>query len=238
MFGSRITILVGHFGSGKTEIAVNLALLTARERTPVALIDLDMVKPYFRSRSARTFLVKTGVTLVAPFGENFYADLPILLPEVRQLCRDPRHQVIIDAGGNDVGARVLGSLSDALAPAETALYAVLNFRRPLTPDARSAVSMVHDIEKTARLKVTGVVSTTHLLAETTPGIVCEGYALAVEAASQLRIPVMGVAVDEALAPALSAESFACPLMLLHRLIRPVFEEPPRPRKTGPLFAMN
>ena len=114
MFGKRITAIVGHFGSGKTEIAVNGALKLAGDGVPVALVDLDVVKPYFRSRAARGTLAEHGVDLVVPAGDNIFADLPIIVPQIRTLLRDGRRKVLVDVGGDDTGARALGSLADAV----------------------------------------------------------------------------------------------------------------------------
>lgn len=238
MFADRITILAGHFGSGKTEIAVNAALSRAARGDRIALADLDVVKPYFRSRSAREFLAEAGVTLVAPDGERLYADLPILLPQVRSLCGDPGARVILDVGGDDSGARILGALNDVLAGQPAAFLLVLNFRRPFTPDAASAVAMAREIEAAARLKVTGVVSNTHLMGETTPAVIREGHDLALQTAALLGVPAVGVAVEERWVPHLDRESLKCDVFPLRRVVKPPFEEGGyRVRKTGPVFKL-
>ena len=119
MFVKRVTVIVGHFGSGKTEIAINGALQLADAGVPVALVDLDVVKPYFRSRAARAVMAEHGVDLVVPGGDNVFADLPIIVPQVRALLRDSRRKVLFDVGGDDTGARALGSLADVVPVAET-----------------------------------------------------------------------------------------------------------------------
>ena len=105
LFRKRVTVLVGHFGSGKTEIALNGALELAAAGTPVTVVDLDVVKPYFRSRSARAILADAGVGLVVPTGENVYADLPIVMPQIRTVIRSSEDRVIVDVGGDDSGRR-------------------------------------------------------------------------------------------------------------------------------------
>ena len=87
MFESRVTVLVGHFGSGKTEIALSSAMELAGQGVPVTMADLDVVKPYFRTRSARALLAEAGVELLAPEGENIHADLPIIVPQIRSNLR-------------------------------------------------------------------------------------------------------------------------------------------------------
>jgi hypothetical protein len=238
VYARRVTVLVGHFGSGKTEIAINGALdLVALGRRPV-LVDLDVVKPYFRSRSARHLMHDRGVRVIAPEGENVYADLPVILPEIRTLLRDASSQLILDAGGDPTGARVLGSLMDAIADEETDTLAVLNFRRPFTESVDDALTMVRQIEAASRRRVTGVVSNTHLMTETTPALVVEGYELTCTTAARLGVRVAAVAADEELLPKLDAEVFECQVLPLRRIVKPPFEISGRQRATGPLFVLN
>jgi len=144
MYQRRVTIFVGNFGSGKTEIALNGALELAAAGSRVTLADLDVVKPYFRSRSARAILSDAGVGLLAPTGANVHADLPIIVPQIRSCLRDDHGRLILDVGGDDLGARVLGSLSDVIPFDDTDCLLVLNFRRPSTPDPERAVAMVRE----------------------------------------------------------------------------------------------
>lgn len=238
MLGSRVTIIVGHFGSGKTEITLNVAVARADRGERVALVDLDVVKPYFRSRAARQFMAERGVRVVAPAGETIYADLPIIVPEIRQLLRDPHTCVLMDVGGDDTGARVVGSLVDAIPQGETDHLLVLNFRRPFTEDVPAAVAMVREIEAAARLPVTGLISNTHLMGETTPAIVEEGYALAQQVGTELGLRVVAVAADETTRPQLRDEGFACPILTLHRYLAPPFAGQRPARRIGPLFVVN
>lgn len=238
MFASRVSIVVGHFGSGKTEIAVNGAIRKAAAGEQVALVDLDVVKPYFRSRSTREQMSALGVRVIAPEGDVAHADLPIVLPEVRRVFGEPGLAVILDVGGDPVGTRALGSVSDAVPVADTEVLLVLNFRRPYTENVEDAATMVEGIARAARLPVTGLVSNTHLLDETTPDLVREGWALAVDTGRRLGIPVLAVCCDERLRPALRDDEFPCPLVGLRRLIHPPFEQPRVAVKVGPLFALN
>lgn len=238
MFGKRVTIIVGHFGSGKTEIAVNGALQLADEGTPVALVDLDVVKPYFRSRVTRAVMAEHGVVLVVPTGENIHADLPIIVPQIRSLLHESSRKLLFDVGGDDTGARALGSLADAIPRGETEHLLVLNFRRPFTETPEAAEAMVREIEAAARLPVTGVISNTHLMGETTEEIVVEGYRLAKQTAERVGVPVVAVVAERSLASRLDAAQFGCPLMPLTRLLRPPFEQPRLQRTTGPLFVLT
>ena len=236
MFEERVTVLVGHFGSGKTEIALNGALDLASRGVAVTLADLDVVKPYFRSRAARGILTASGIELLAPAGPNIHADLPIIVPEIRSHLRRSERRLIIDVGGDDVGARVLGSLSDVVPHDETECLLVLNFRRPSTPDPERAAVMVRQIEAVGRLPVTGLVSNTHLLNQTTAEVVLEGLAAARETGVRLGIPVVAVAVAMDMAHQLRA-AVDCPVLALRRIVAPPFELPAQ-RTVGPLFAVN
>lgn len=238
MFASRVTIVVGHFGSGKTEIAVNGAIRKAAGGEGVALVDLDVVKPYFRSRSTREHMRAHGVQVVAPEGEIEQADLPIVLPEVRRVLGEPGRAVIMDVGGDPVGTRALGSVSDAVPVDVTEVLLVLNFRRPYTENVEDAAAMVQEIGRAARLPVTGLVSNTHLLDETTSDLVREGHALAAGAGRRVGIPVVAVCCEERLRAEFRDDEFPCPVLALRRLIHPIFEQPRVAVKVGPLFALN
>jgi hypothetical protein len=231
-----VTVLVGHFGSGKTEIALNLALDLAALGTPVTMADLDVVKPYFRTRSARQLLVASGVELLAPEGEHIHADLPIIVPQIRSRLRQSDRRLVIDVGGDEVGARVLGSLADVVPAAETECLLVLNFRRPSTPDVESAVAMARNIEAVGRLPVDGLVANTHLMDETTVEVILDGLGLALECGRRLGVPVIAVAADQAVAAEVRMATDR-PVLALRRIVSPPFELP-RQRTTGPLFVVN
>ncbi len=236
MFESRVTVLVGHFGSGKTEIALNLAMDQASAGVPVTMADLDVVKPYFRTRSARALLTEAGIDLLAPEGPNIHADLPIIVPEIRSHLRQSLRRLIIDVGGDDVGAKVLGSLSDVVPHGETECLLVLNFRRPSTPDPKAAVEMVREIEAVGRLPVAGLISNTHLMDETDLEVILDGLENAQQTGELLGIPVVAVAAAEDLAVELRAR-IDRPVVALRRIVVPPFELP-KQRTTGPLFVVN
>jgi RecA/RadA recombinase len=238
LYRKRVTVLVGHFGSGKTEIALNGALNLAAAGECVILADIDVVKPYFRSRAARAILGDSGVELLAPTDANVHADLPIIVPQIRSHLRDSDRRLILDVGGDEVGARVLGSLSDVVPSDDTDCWLVLNFRRPSTPDPERAMQMVREIEEVGRVPVSGLISNTHLMDETTPDIVIDGYHQAVETARLAEVPVVAVTVTEELAAGLREENFECPVVALRRIVMPPFAQSHKRRTTGPLFVVN
>lgn len=238
MFRKRVTVFVGHFGSGKTEIALNGALHLAATGAPVTLADLDVVKPYFRSRSARAILADAGIELLAPTGANVHADLPIIVPQIRSHLRRDQRRLIMDVGGDDVGARVLGSLSDVVPLDDTECLLVLNFRRPSTPDPKAAVVMVREIEAVGQVPVTGLISNTHLMDETTAEVVLEGYRMALETARLAGISLTAITVNGAIAAELEADELECPVVEMRRIVRPPFMQSQERRTTGPLFVVS
>jgi len=236
LFDSRVTVLVGHFGSGKTEIALSSAMELAGRSIPVTMADLDVVKPYFRTRSARAILAEAGIELLAPEGEHIHADLPIIVPQIRSQMRESGRRLIIDVGGDDVGARVLGSLSDVVPVAETECLLVLNFSRPSTPNSDCAVNMVREIEAVGRLPVAGLISNTHLMDETTSDVIMDGLAKAVETGEKLNVPVRAVAAAGLVADEVEGMT-DLPVIRLRRIVAPPFDRP-KQRTTGPLFVVN
>jgi hypothetical protein len=238
LYRKRVTLLVGHFGSGKTEIALNGALGLAAAGMRVTLADLDVVKPYFRSRSARAILSDAGIELLAPTGANVHADLPIIVPQIRSHLRDSERRLIMDVGGDEIGARVLGSLSDVVPFDDTDCLLVLNFRRPSTPDPEHALQMIREIEAVGRVPVSGLVSNTHLMGETTPAVVVDGYRQAAETARAAEVPLVAVTVTENLIADLRQENFECPVITMRRIVMPPFAQSHERRTTGPLFVVN
>jgi hypothetical protein len=234
----RVTVFVGHFGSGKTEIALNRALDLASAGEPVTIADLDVVKPYFRTRAAREILAASGIDLLAPTGANVHADLPIIVPQIRSHLRDGQRRMIMDVGGDDSGARVLGSLSDVVPRDDTECLLVLNFRRPSTPDPERAATMVREIEAVGRLPVDGLISNTHLMGETSLEVVLDGYRQALETASLVDVPVVAVTVVGALAGAVRQRELVCPVVEMRRIVTPPLERSLDRRTTGPLFVVT
>jgi hypothetical protein len=189
-----VTILVGPSGSGKTEIAVNLAFGWRNGGAQVTLMDLDLVKPFFRCRLAKADLEARGIRLVAPGGDRFYADLPILLPEVRGAGAGRNGtgggmRYIFDVGGDDHGARVLGSLTGTLDRSATDLLFVVNTSRPFAQDLAASRRILDQIQSAARMPVTGLVANTHLMDETTPEMVRAGIRAACELEAVTGVPV-------------------------------------------------
>jgi len=180
-------ILTGAYGSGKTECAMALAVaLTAAG--PVTLVDLDVVTPYFRVLDHREELAARGVRVVAPNGTLAHNDAPALPPEAADVLVHPRGRTIVDLGGDPVGATVLAQFATRL-PA-CGLWAVVNFARPTTATPDSAAALLARVVAATRLSLTGLVSNTHLGADTTPADLAEGLARCRTLGDILGVPVV------------------------------------------------
>ena len=175
----RKLIITGHYGSGKTEFSVSLALLLAAENPgKLALIDLDIVNPYFRSRERRDILEETGISVFGSiYNKEVTAELPALGAALRAPLEDKNCRVIVDAGGNDSGALVLNQFRKYFLDDETMMLAVVNANRPDTSSLDGALEHIAAIEETTGLTVTGIVNNCHLLRETTAETVYKGHEL-------------------------------------------------------------
>ncbi len=229
VFSRRIIVIVGGFGSGKTEVAVNLAkYLVGIDEIPPTIADLDLVNPYFRTREAGYEMEAMGIKVIVPRGGNFYADLPILLPEVKGAIEAGAGRLILDVGGDSQGARALGSLPNAFAPGSFEMLMVLNSRRPFTGDAAGCRKVMTRIEQTARMKFTGLISNSHMIEETEPDVVWEGYRLAQEVGRDMGLPLAFISAKKEVLESMDTAEFACPVLPLTRSMLKPWE-----KKTGP-----
>ena len=175
----RKTIVTGHYGSGKTEFSVSLVLLLAAQ-TPekLAIIDLDVINPYFRSRERRDILTNAGVAVYGSlYDTEITAEMPALGADIRTPLEDVTCRVIVDAGGNDSGALVLNQFTKYFIDDQTVVLSVFNANRPDTRDTSGALEHIHAIEAVTGLTVTGIVNNCHLLRDTTADTIIKGHAL-------------------------------------------------------------
>jgi len=220
--------LVGSYGSGKTELAVNLALQLARDRH-VQLADLDLVNPYFRCREARALLESRGIRVVVPPGAQAWADLPIVLPEIRGLLHPPSGVTsLFDVGGDDVGARALASMRTSIDDGQYELWQVINARRPFTNTVQGCLDMRRAIEAASRWRVTGIAVNTHLMDDTTAGTILDGWALATAVRDASGLPIRLVGVMSRLADAEELRSIDAPVLRLERHMLPPWRQPQGP----------
>lgn len=214
----RLTIFVGDYGSGKTEVSLNFVLALRGYKERVKIADLDIVNPYFRSREASEILKRADIELIAPAGEQAWADLPIILPGIAGAIHDEGANVVLDVGGEAAGSRVLSSLLNEASEIDYDLLAVLNANRPFTADADGSENVLHKIEEASNLRVTGVVSNTHLLRETTPEMVLKGYEVAERLARRLGVDVRFISVEKSVAERLDTSSLSAPVFALTRYV--------------------
>ncbi|MDR0406233.1 MAG: hypothetical protein LBH54_05460 [Clostridiales bacterium] len=183
-----IYIITGHYGSGKTEIALHLAL-SLKQPT---VIDLDIVNPYFRTEDAREVLAKAGVRLISPQFANTNVDIPAVPAEVLAALQGGG-DVVIDVGGDDDGAVVLGRYNAYLREVPYEMYFVINKRRPLTACAEDVIRMIQNVEAASRLSVTKLMNNTHIKTETTAADVLDGQTLVEEVSHKTGIPLGAIA---------------------------------------------
>lgn len=164
----RLTLFAGHYGSGKTNIAVNYALHLAREGKQVVIADLDIVNPYFRTKDSAKVLEEAGVTLVSPQYANTNVDLPALPAESYRLVQDKSIYGIMDIGGDDRGAYALGRYVPAIKEENNyRMVFVANASRPLTRTPEEALEVMREIEAACGLQFTDIINNTNLASETT-----------------------------------------------------------------------
>lgn len=201
-FPHRLALITGHYGTGKTEFAVNLALALAGEGERVALADLDIVNPYFRSRERRGLLEAAGVRLIATPQALADADVPALPAELHALLEDRTVRGVLDIGGDPSGARVLARYRPRIVREDYQLLYVVNANRPEVRTAERSVEVLRAIEAVTGLRCTGLVNNTHLCGETGPEDVREGALLAGEVSRLTGVPVICHAAEARFADSL------------------------------------
>lgn len=192
----RISIFTGHFGSGKTEVALNYAFKLREMGKDVIIIDFDIVNPYYRTKDAEELLEAKGIKVIAPGYANMNIENPSLPPEINIAFEDKEKYVIFDVGGDDDGATPLGRYHDLFVAEDYELFFVLNARRMLTQDVGSALEIMENIEAVSGLKVTSVINNTHLKQYTNVSVIEEGQALAEAYSERTGLPIAYIAGRE------------------------------------------
>ncbi len=219
MKNKRITLLCGHYGSGKTNIAVNLALEFKKYHEKVAIADLDIVNPYFRTKDSINELESAGVKLIASEYAGSNVDIPALPQEAYSLTDDKSITAVIDVGGDDRGALALGRWApDILEENDFDMLLVINKNRPLTRDADSTIEVMREIEYAGGIPFTGIVNNTNLGEETTALDVLDSLAYADEVAQKTGLPLVMTCADERLENELSGRVDNLFLMKLQKKI--------------------
>lgn len=199
----RVSIITGHYGTGKTEFSVNLAMAMAAEGQQVMMADLDIVNPYFRSRERRAMLEQAGIQLISSSQACSDADVPSLPAELLAIFENRDIRGILDIGGDPVGARVLARFRPKILQEDYQLIYVLNANRPEVREAENAIAYLRSIEAVTGLTCTGIVNNTHLCGETTEDQIRKGAVLAGAVSKETGIPVLCHVAAEPLAEKLS-----------------------------------
>ncbi len=199
----RITVFSGHYGSGKTNVALSVALGLARSGQSVTVADLDIVNPYFRTKDSARELEKAGIELICSDYANTNVDIPALPQSMYAITDDRSRKVVVDLGGDDRGALALGRLAPAiLEENDFDLFAVINMFRPLTKTAEETVGVMKEIEAASGLRFTGLVNNSNLGEETTPETVLSSLPYAEETARLTGLPIVMTTVEKELYPLL------------------------------------
>ena len=220
-----IVIIVGNYGSGKTEVSINLAVHRKRAGVDVRIADLDLVNPYFRTREAKAPLAKLGIEVVLPAEKYLQADLPILSPLVAGMIRQPSELALLDVGGDDVGATVLATLEDEFKDKSLRVLQVVNPLRPFTETIEGCLKIRAEIEKASRLSIDGLIGNANLMDETTSDHIYDGYDFVRTLSDRSGLPIEFITVARALLPLIDPRRFSCAVLPIERQLVPPWQKP-------------
>ncbi|MBO5836911.1 MAG: hypothetical protein J6Q92_03360 [Oscillospiraceae bacterium] len=202
----RLTLFAGHYGSGKTNIAVNYALMLAKEGKKVCIGDLDIVNPYFRTKDSAARLEAAGVDLISPQYANTNVDLPALPAEAYRLVQDKQCYAVADIGGDDRGAYALGRYVPAILQEQNyRMVFVANFCRPLTRTPEEALEVMREIESACGLAFTHIANNTNLGKETTAETVLSSLDCAKQLSAISGLPILFHSAETQVAKALEGK---------------------------------
>lgn len=221
----RIRIIGGRAGAGKSEFAVNYALRLSGRGQPVAVVDLDVVNPYFTSRGVAGLLERRGVKVIGPSADRTSNDLPAIPAEVLSIFHDDALQVVVDLGGDLTGAKIVGSFKPQLEETGYEFVYLVNANRPGSEDLNGALEYYGQCEEGARLTITAVANTTHLLHETSWSDLERGERLCVELAARKRVPYRYLAALERLFEGGRVRTAAEELFPIRIHLRPEWMDP-------------
>ncbi len=190
----RLHIFSGHFGSGKSELAVNFAIKCADAGEKVSIVDLDIVNPYFRTNDARKILEEHGIEVIAPEFANSNLDMPTVPGDIMKVFNNPGRVVIFDVGGDEDGAYALGRYIEHFKREVYKMHLVVNQKRPLTETAEEIVSMAREIEYASRLKVTDIINNSNIGKLTDSETVLSSIPVVEEASGLLGVDISMIGV--------------------------------------------
>jgi len=215
-----IVVIVGNYGSGKTEVAINLAAIRRRAGLEVRIADLDLVNPYFRTREAQKALEALGIKVILPPREFLHADLPILSPEIAGMVRQADGLTLLDVGGDDAGATVLAALGDAFAGLDVHMLQVVNPLRPRTTTVEGCLQIRDEIETAAKLTISGLIGNANLIDETGTQEIYDGHDFLQKLSAASGLPLAFVTVAQELLALIEIQRFNCPVLPIARQLVP------------------
>lgn len=193
----RVTLFAGHYGSGKTNIALNYAFRMKNEGKSVVIADLDIVNPYFRTKDSERELAQAGIKLISSEFANSNVDLPALPQEIYSVVDDRSDYAVMDIGGDDRGAYALGRYADSIVKEnDYEMLMVINMYRPLTRDVQSTLEVMQEIEQACGMRFTAVVNNSNIGEETTAQDVLGSLGYADDVASAAGLPLKMTTVRE------------------------------------------
>lgn len=202
---NRVRIIIGHYGSGKTEFSINYAIELAKQGRKVALADLDVVNPYFRSREKHKLLKSYGIEVESSYVEGSGTDLPSISAAILGPLQNESYDFVMDVGGDSMGARTLGRYQEYLVDGKYDMFCVVNANRPETQTLEGLIHHIHSIEKTSRAKVTGLINNTHMLRYTSVEDILRGQELCSLASKELNIPIKYISAIESVTKELPSD---------------------------------
>ena len=219
----RVTLFAGHYGSGKTNIAVNYALKLKKDGEKVVIADLDIVNPYFRTKDSKDVLEKNGIKLISSEFANSNVDFPALPQEMYEVTDNKSEFAVLDIGGDDRGAYALGRYTPSIKEENNyEMLLVINKYRPLTADAESVVEIMREIEQAGGIAFTGIVNNSNLGEETTAQTVLNSVEYASEVSRITGLPVKMTSVQQSLYGELKDKiDNVFPLKLQHKITQEV-----------------
>ncbi|HNQ43350.1 MAG TPA: hypothetical protein PKI59_02935 [Candidatus Cloacimonadota bacterium] len=173
----NLYIIIGAYGSGKSEYSIHLARILKARGLDVVLADMDVVNPYFRSRDVRDQFVTEGIEVIAPDGEFTHADLPMISPRIKGAIENQAKTVVLDVGGDPAGCRTLGRFVDSIVQRGYEMQFVVNTMRPFTGTKDDIISMIGMLEFASKLKISELICNTNLMEDTSMELVSEGIGI-------------------------------------------------------------
>ncbi len=217
----RVFLFAGHYGSGKTNIAVNWAMQLRKSKPErrIAIADLDIVNPYFRTKDSEAELKEVGIDLICSAYANSNVDIPALPQETYRLVMQDDYDAVFDIGGDDRGAMALGRYAPSLLEEQRfEMWFVVNFYRPLTPDIESALEVMREIETAGGMPFTGIINNSNVGVETTADDVLATARKAEDLAKAAGIPVVMTTAEATVAAQLEGKIPHLFSMQLHKKI--------------------